>query len=54
MSTALFADALDKFEMPLWLILTCGGVGCVLVPIALLVLVIVLLTKKSQTSKNRD
>ena len=54
MSAALFADALDKFEMPLWLILTCGGVGCVLVPIALLVLLIVILTKKKRTLDDRD
>jgi len=31
MALALFADFLDKFELPLWLLLTLGGVAVVLI-----------------------
>ena len=31
MTLALLADFLDKFELPLWLLLTLGGVAIVLI-----------------------
>ena len=42
MALAMFADFLDKFELPLWLLLSLGGVAVVLI----IVLVVMRMKKR--------